>query len=144
MSKFWNFCYKIIIYTFSILITIWILSKGVHVDKSITVVLVAIVLALLNTFIRPLLFMLTIPFTIFTMGLFVFVVNAFMVVLAGYFVEGFTVDSFGWALAFSLLMPVFSFILSIPEKIRKKQIIIKRMHRDGAADNPDDGDIQEF
>ena len=79
---------------------------GVHVHDFITALVTAAVLTILNVFIRPILIILTIPFTIFTLGLFLFVINAFIVMIGDKFVEGFQVDSFGSALFFSLILSI--------------------------------------
>lgn len=69
----------------------------------LTALLTAAVLGLLNTFIRPVLILLTLPATILSMGLFILVINAGLVLLADRLVPGFRVDGFWWALGFSLL-----------------------------------------
>lgn len=79
---------------------------GVEVDSHWTALVVAIVLGLLNTFVRPLLVILTIPITIVTLGLFLLVINALMIECADYFVSGFSVDSFWWALLFGLIITI--------------------------------------
>jgi len=66
----------------------------------------ALVLALINAFIRPVLIFLTLPATIVTLGLFLFVINALMVLLAAKWVNGFKVDGFWWALLFSFLLSI--------------------------------------
>jgi putative membrane protein len=66
--------------------------------------IVVIILALLNVTIKPLLIILTIPVTILTLGLFLLVINALMILLVDYFLSGFNVDGFWWALAFSLIL----------------------------------------
>ncbi len=83
----------------------YILS-GVHIQSFITALILAIVLGLLNLFVKPILIILTLPITIFTFGLFLFVINALIILLAAKFVNGFRVDGFWWALLFSLLLSV--------------------------------------
>ncbi len=77
---------------------------GIHIATFWTAMLVAAVLALLNVFVQPLLILLTIPVTIITLGLFLFVINALVVLIAEAIVPNFVVDSFWWALLFSILM----------------------------------------
>jgi putative membrane protein len=86
---------------------------GVHVDTFWTAVVFAVVLAVLNVFAKPILIILTLPVTILTLGLFLFVINAIIVLLASRLVHGFTVDSFWWGLLFSLIL---SFIMSVIDK----------------------------
>jgi putative membrane protein len=83
----------------------YILS-GVHIQSFTTALILAIVLGLLNIFVKPILIILTLPITIFTFGLFLFVINALIILLAAKFVNGFRVDGFWWALLFSLLLSV--------------------------------------
>ena len=71
----------------------------------------AIVLGILNLFVKPILIILTLPITIFTFGLFLFVINALIILLAAKFVNGFHVDGFWWALLFSLLLSVLTSFL---------------------------------
>jgi putative membrane protein len=71
----------------------------------------ALVLAVLNFLLKPILIILTLPITILTFGLFLFVINAIIVLVAGEFVNGFRVDGFGWALLFSLLLTLLTSIL---------------------------------
>jgi putative membrane protein len=83
----------------------YILS-GVHIQSFVTALVLAIVLGLLNIFVKPILVILTLPITIFTFGLFLFVINALIILLAARFVNGFRVDGFWWALLFSLLLSI--------------------------------------
>ncbi|HMN04190.1 MAG TPA: phage holin family protein [Flavobacteriales bacterium] len=94
---------RILLATIAVLIAD-LLLPGVEAADLKTGLLVAIVLGVLNAVVRPLLLLLTLPVTILTMGLFVLVINASMVLLAARIVPGFTVDGFWWALAFSLVM----------------------------------------
>ncbi len=77
-----------------------------------TALLVAVVLGLINTLLRPLLVLLTLPVTLLTLGLFIFVINALLFQLAGTLVEGFHVGSFGAALLGSIAYSLISWLLS--------------------------------
>jgi putative membrane protein len=79
---------------------------GVHVKDFWTALIFAVVLAILNIFVRPLFIILTLPVTFITLGLFLFVLNALVVMLASKFVEGFRIDGFWWALLFSLILSI--------------------------------------
>ena len=102
---------RLLITTIAVLITA-LLLPGVNLgDMSetnglLTALLVAVVLGLLNTFLKPLLILFTLPATIFTLGLFLLVINAAMVMLAGRIVDGFQVDGWWWALAFSICLSI--------------------------------------
>jgi putative membrane protein len=79
---------------------------GVHITGFITALYVAIVLGLLNIFIKPLFVLLTLPFTIITLGLFLLVINAIIILFCDNIVGGFSVDSFWTALIFSIVLSV--------------------------------------
>src|SRR5687767_3667111 len=81
---------------------------GVTIDDIQTTVIVALVLALLNTFVKPILVILTIPITIVTLGLFLLIINALMVKWAAGLVDGFSVDGWWSALLFSLIVSLVS------------------------------------
>lgn len=91
---------------------------GVHVDSFWTAIIFALVLAVLNVFAKPVFIILTFPVTLVTLGLFLFVINVLMVLLASKMVDGFTIDSFWWALLFSFLL---SFIMSLIDKQKEKE-----------------------
>lgn len=78
--------------------------KGVEVKSFGTALWVAVLLALVNAFIRPIVLFLTIPLTIITFGLFILVVNTLMVMLVDWIVDGLEIKNFWWALLFSVLM----------------------------------------
>lgn len=84
---------------------------GISVSSFGTAVIVAAVLALLRIFVKPVLVFFTLPFTIITLGLFLLVINAFIIVMAGYLVSGFYVDTIWWGLLFSLLLSLFQSVL---------------------------------
>ena len=90
---------------------------GIHITDYFSALLFAAVLALLNVFLKPLLVILTIPITLVTLGLFLLVINACIILLGDYFVDGMRVDNFWWALLFSLVISV---IVSIFESFDKK------------------------
>lgn len=84
---------------------------GVEVTDFVNAMFVAIVLGFLRITVQPLLVLLTLPATILTMGLFLLVINAVIIMMASYFVDGFTVNGFWVALLFSILLSVFQSIL---------------------------------
>jgi len=94
---------------------------GVAVTNYVTAVIVAVVISLLNMFVRPLLVFFTLPATIVTLGLFLFVINAIIILLAGKLVTGFAVSGFFTALLFSVLLSIFrSFLFSLLKEEKKK------------------------
>ena len=91
-----------------------ILSKvlpNVSVDSYITAIIVAVVLSLLNFIVKPILVILTLPVTILTLGLFLLIINAIIILLADNLINGFAVDGIWWALLFSLLLSLLQSIL---------------------------------
>jgi putative membrane protein len=101
---------QILILTFAVILTSYVLP-GITVKSFWTAVLVAIVLGLLNAFVKPLMVFLTIPFTLVTFGLFLFVINALIILLAGAVVKGFEVKGFWWALIFSIILSLIQYLL---------------------------------
>lgn len=87
------------------------LLPGIRVDGYTSAIIVAIVLGLLRIFVRPLIIIFTLPITIITLGLFLFVINAIIILLADKMIDGFQVDGFWYALLFSLLLSLFQSIL---------------------------------
>ncbi|MCO5235913.1 MAG: phage holin family protein [Chitinophagaceae bacterium] len=87
------------------------LLKGIHIDSYWTALVFSIVLALVNFFIKPLLVIFTIPLTILTLGLFLFIINALMILLAAKLVNGIAIDGFWWALLFGFLLSIVSSLL---------------------------------
>jgi putative membrane protein len=85
--------------------------KGVEIKSFWSAIFVAALLALVNIFIKPILLILSLPITIITFGLFVWVINAALIMLVDALVEGFKVKNFGWALLFGLVMSFISWIL---------------------------------
>ncbi len=84
---------------------------GVNVDGFVAAIVVAVVLGLVNMFIRPLVSFLTLPVNVLTLGLFSFVITALMVMLTAMIVPGFTVDSFWAALIFGVVLSLVTGLL---------------------------------
>jgi putative membrane protein len=105
-----NFLTKILVKTLAVIMVSYFMP-GVDVDNILTAVVVAVVLAFLDSIIKPIMIVLTIPVTIFSLGLFLLVINACMVLLADYFVEGFKVNGFFTALLFSIVLSLTTSIL---------------------------------
>jgi putative membrane protein len=85
--------------------------NGVHVDNFTTSIIVAIVLGLLNIFVKPVLVMFTLPVTVFTLGLFLLVINAILILFCAKIVGGFRVDSFFSALIFSIVLSLLQSVM---------------------------------
>lgn len=105
-----QFLSKTLITAVAVLAATYLLS-GVHIDSVLTAIFVAAVLGLLNNFIKPILIILTIPITIFTLGLFLLVINILIIKWAADIVPGFTVDSWFSALLFSLIVSLITSLI---------------------------------
>lgn len=93
------------------------LLPGIQIDSFVTALILAIVLAILNTLVKPLLVILTLPITIITLGIFLLVINALIILLAAKLVDGFHTDGFWAALLFSIVLSVTtSLITSVSTK----------------------------
>ena len=94
---------------------------GVIVDDYLSALMVAVVLAFLNTIVKPVLTVLTIPITVFTLGLFLLAINAFIIIFAEKLVKGFHVDGFLSALLFSLILSLCTGILNLLFGVNDKE-----------------------
>jgi putative membrane protein len=105
-----SFVPKLLLTSVAILISGYLLP-GIHVDSFWTALVVALALSFLNVFLKPLMVILTIPFTVITFGLFLMVINAIIILIAGSWIDGFIVDGFWWALVFSIVLSLISSLL---------------------------------
>ncbi len=85
--------------------------SGVHFEGFSTAIVFAIVLGVLNLIVKPILSILGLPLTIMTLGLFSFVINAIVILIADYFIDGMVVDGFWWALIFSIALSLITSLL---------------------------------
>ncbi len=95
----------------AVLLTAYLLP-GVHVENYGYALVVALVLSIANVIVKPILIIFTIPLTVLSLGLFLLVINAIIILIVDYFVPSFSVDGFWWALAFSLILSVFNSMFS--------------------------------
>lgn len=107
-----NIFTRIIISTISIMVVGYILP-GVEVASLYAGFIVAIILALLNTIVKPILIIFTLPITIVTLGLFLLVINGFIVLIANHFIDGFSVSGLFTAIVFSILVSLINGLLGI-------------------------------
>jgi putative membrane protein len=131
-----KFISKIILSSLVVMFLAWLLP-GVNIKEGfLYALLVAAVIGVLNSLVRPILILFTLPATIFTLGLFLLVINASIIMLADYFLNHFNVDNFWWALLFSVLLSAInSFIanafkkdakVSVASSPKSKVIIIEK------------------
>ncbi|MFN4212862.1 MAG: phage holin family protein [Microgenomates group bacterium] len=103
---------NLLINGFTVFVTAYFL-KGVHLDNFLTAIIVSVVLGIVNTVIKPVLSLLTLPLNILTLGLFNFILNGLMILLVDAVVPGFSVDSFWWAILFSLVLSAVNWFLHL-------------------------------
>jgi len=106
-----KFLAQLLVSALAVIVTSMILP-GVHIDNALTALIVAAVLAFLNAIVKPVLVVLTIPITVVTLGIFLLVINALMILLAAKIVDGFHVDGFWIALLFSLVLSLVSSVFN--------------------------------
>jgi putative membrane protein len=111
-KKIMTFLVHWLIRAVAIVITAYLLP-GVRLSGFFAALVTALVLGLINTFIKPLLLLLTLPLNILTLGLLTFVINALLILLTSAIVPGFVVTGFGWALLFSLVLSIINYALGI-------------------------------
>ena len=105
--------FTILINSLAVFFGAYILN-GVEVKNYLTAIGVAVLLSLVNAFIKPLILLLTLPLTIITLGLFILVINAWMLMLVDKLVDGFKIQSFAWALIFSIVLMILNgFLLAL-------------------------------
>ena len=110
MNRLAIFLARLVTMTLAVIITDWILP-GIQVSGVPSAIIISVVLSVLNLIVKPLLVFLTLPITVFSFGIFLFVINALIVLIAAWMVPGFQVDSFWWALAFSIILSLTSSVL---------------------------------
>ena len=115
-----KFLVKLFFTWIAVMIAAWLLP-GIHINDTMTALVVTIVWALLDAVVKPLLIILTIPITILTVGIFLIFINAIIVLIDDHFVHGFAVDSIWWALLFSLVVSVIVAALQRFDKNVNKQ-----------------------
>lgn len=120
-----------LILTVSILITSYLVD-GIHASGFLSALFASGLLGILNAFFRPILFLITLPINILTLGLFTFVINAVLLMMVSGVISGFHVAGFGSALFGSLLISIVSWLLSsfTYEKGHVQYIDLKRIGRD--------------
>jgi putative membrane protein len=112
-----NFVLRLLVNALAVLITAYLIP-GIHIDEPGWAIVIAAVLVVLDTILKPIMIILTLPVTIFTFGLFLLVINALVVLLAAQIVPHFDVGSFWSALGFSIVLAI---IQSIFENLASKQ-----------------------
>ena len=135
----WGFLTRTIVLTLATIIAIKILP-GVRIEGgSVWIAFVtALVISLLDNFIRPILIFVTLPFTVLTMGLFIFIINAVIIEMTAAIVTQFQVDSFGYALLFSFIITALNYLLELPKRWLNRETYKPR------NDNTNDDGFTEY
>lgn len=105
-----SFIANLLISALAVYLTAWLLP-GISVKSYWAAIGVAFVIGLLNVLLKPFLTLLTIPVTVVTLGLFLLVIDAVIILLAGKLLDGFQVNGFWWALLFSIIVSVVTNLL---------------------------------
>lgn len=114
-----NLIIRLLLNALAVFILAYVLN-GVSVDGYMGAIIVAIVLSILNLLVKPVLVILTLPVTILTLGLFLLVINALIILLADKLIDGFNVSSFWTAILFSILLSILQSLLQSVFKEDKK------------------------
>ncbi len=130
--------FKLIITAIAVIIAAHILP-GVHVSDFLTAVWVAVIITLLNLIVRPIIIALTIPITVVSFGFFLLVINAFIILMTDWLVDSFTVDGFWYALLFSVILGLITWLLELPGKLQQKQ-----QEQQKQQDNNDDNHFDSY
>ncbi len=102
-----NILFRILVTALALLVVAEFVP-GIEVDGLYPAIISAIMLGILNVLVRPVLFILTLPITILTLGLFALIINAFLFLFAASFIDGFTVDGLWPAIFGSILVSLMS------------------------------------
>jgi len=105
-----NLLIRLLITAVSAFVLQMILS-GVEFDTFVSAVIFAVVLGIVNLIFKPIMQILGFPLTVLTLGLFALVINALVILIVDYFVDGMHVDGFGWAFIFSILLSIITSVL---------------------------------
>ena len=114
-----NLILRWVLNTLALFVVAYIVPNFYYRDW-ISLAIAALVLGLLNALVRPILFVLTLPLTVVTLGLFLFVLNAIMLELTAWLVPGFDIDGFGWAIVGAIVLTLVSLVTDRIGRVSKK------------------------
>ena len=137
-SKLKKFLQSWLVNTLAVLLTVLILGPHIRYETLLDLFAASLLLGILNAFLRPIVMVLALPLLIFTLGLFMFVINALMLYFVGTILRGFHVDSFWWAFLGALIISVVSIPLNLLTGNAKAKVEVRRdRSRDsGPGDGP--------
>lgn len=129
-----------LINTLAVLVTVLILRGHIRYQTTVDLFVAALLLGVLNAFFRPIMMLLALPLLIFTLGLFMIVINACLLYVVHWLMGShFEVDSFGWAMLGSLIISVISLPLNILTGMGNARVTIQRQKR--PPDDPSNGPV---
>jgi len=113
-KRFLRFLQSWLINTLAVALAVLILRGHVHCESNGVLVLAALLLGILNAFVRPILMLIALPLLVFTLGLFTLVINALLLYFVGFLLKpNFYVDSFGYAFLGALIISIVSIALNV-------------------------------
>jgi len=107
-----GFVYRFLVNALALAVTAWIV-KGIEINGVWSLFFAAMVLGVLNAFVRPIFLIFTLPLNILTMGLFTLVINGFMIMMASKVVRGFLIADFWSALVGAIFLAIISFLVNL-------------------------------
>jgi len=138
-SKFWV---KTLLMAISIFITCYLFSIA-KVDNIIDALLAAVLISLLNAFLKPILVLISFPVMIFSLGFFNLIINAIIILLTSYFLTGFEVNGFGNALLFSIIITFISYLLDFIIKIYRVKKNVEENFSNNDTKNSTEEKVEE-
>lgn len=138
-GRFWT---KTLVMALAIFITSFLLPF-VKVSSPLSAIIAAVVISLLNAFLKPLLMLISAPLILMSFGLFQLIINAFIVILTSRLVTGFSVSSFIDAVWFSIVVTIVSFLLDLPAKIKRVKQSISPFQNEENKKEDDFAEYQE-
>ncbi len=105
-----SFLWQVLIIAAALLITEKVMS-GIQADGALTILAVAVLMGLLNAFLKPFLVLITIPITVATLGIFYLFINAIILQIAAWLIDGFHIASFGSAFWGAIVLSIFSMLI---------------------------------
>ena len=138
-KKIWRFLQSWLINTLAVAVAVEILHGHIHCEKNTDLLLAALLLGILNAFVRPILIFFALPLLIFTLGLFTFIINALLLYFVSFLLKpDFYVDGFGFAFLGALIISVVSVALNILTGNTRTNIKIQRRPPPSKKSDDDD------
>lgn len=121
--------------TLAVLVAVSILP-GISYDKPLDLFIASLLLGVMNAFVRPILLLMALPLLIFSLGLFIFVINALLLYFVGTILPGFHVESFWWAFGGALIISIVSLVLNVLTGNTRSHVKVQRGQQPPRSDGP--------